>query len=92
MTDNKRRDEAWEKFKEEDEPLGQAKLYYKDNGEYFMKGYDQGMADAREYAEKLAKALEWYVINWRDGTDAVKKEGYFIAQRALEEYRKDLGE
>jgi hypothetical protein len=43
-----RRDELWEKYKEENPPKGQATLYYKDNAEYWKAGYDAAMAEKDE--------------------------------------------
>lgn len=34
------KNEQWEKFKEENEPKGQAEFYYKDNCEYWKDGFD----------------------------------------------------
>jgi len=49
-------EKAWEIFKETDEPVGQAKLYYKDNGEYFKKGYQAALQS--EGVKKLVEALK----------------------------------
>jgi len=49
-------EEAWEIFKETDEPVGQAKLYYKDNGEYFKKGYQAALQS--EGVKKLVELVK----------------------------------
>jgi hypothetical protein len=54
----KRRDEAWENYKEANPPKGQAQFYYKDNHEYWLAGYDQGWADSRGRISRLEKALD----------------------------------
>jgi hypothetical protein len=56
-------DEAWEKHKDNNEPVGQASLYYKDNGEYFKYGFDfarafyleRGVGEFKNFHENLCK-------------------------------------
>ncbi len=46
------RDEQWEKYRDLNPPKGQAKLYYKDNAEYWKDGFDAGMVQAAKLFEE----------------------------------------
>ena len=41
------RNALWEKYKEENPPKGQAKLYYTDNAQYWKDGYECGYMEHR---------------------------------------------
>jgi len=55
-----KRDAAWERYKETNKPVGQAKFYYKDNLEYWKFGWNECTAELLPIIEELKKALEYY--------------------------------
>lgn len=50
---------AWERFRDNNEPIGQATLYYKDNREYWRKGFIAGASQSlhlQNAAAEMARA------------------------------------
>lgn len=70
-------DEAWEKFKEDNPPRGQALHYYKDNQEYWKSGWEScleylGKAAPEFDRDVTAKAYSDY--NWPQHVTITQKE------------------
>jgi hypothetical protein len=96
MTDNKRRDELSANYQISKKDFCGVSI---EAHEAFCAGYDQGMADAREAAEKLANALEKIGSNAHfdmEGADMPEFKYYSDTwaecSKALEEYRKKVKE
>ena len=52
---NAKRDAAWEKYKDENKPNGQAKFYYKDNRQYWCDGYSSRDAEVAALTAQLSE-------------------------------------
>ncbi len=91
MTSNAKRDAAWEKYKDENKPKGQAKFYYKDNRHYWCDGYSYRDAEVAELDSALdlqGKVLRRYTEENESLKQqvAIKDEVIAVAIDGLESY------
>lgn len=49
---------AWEKYKDENPPKGNARFYFKDNREYWIDGYNKAYDQLTEVNKVLLEALK----------------------------------
>lgn len=66
---------AWEKYKEENEPIGMASFFYLDNAQYFKAGFNAGY----DNSNAKIKELEEQVTMLKNGlTEIMNKDGMCI--------------
>lgn len=81
--------EAWEIYKENNPPKGQARFYYKDNSAYWSDGFDAGVAEMQKHIQVLVDAIDDWTT---DGEEEFNHQpAWQKDSEALQEYRKGMG-